>query len=277
MSLTPRLPSSHLTVLLLHTRKSTLGHKALKVFKGMHGLFQGFVTATHSTRSFLKLALLSNTLSERTERPVGQGPSWNKKDLSRVTTRSRKTASYSELLLEESPSRASLDRSTPSNRYKSWKRRHFSGYKVGVSGGAVLVALVLLLNIAFTIVAVVRYKIPAGMPLLYQGSCERVNLISLWLHLLINLLSSALLSVSNYCMQILSAPTRAEVDDAQTKRDWLEIGLQSARNLTKISPQRSPKGLSLVDFGTELGPPPYVVQLCRFWNLECLRVPCAGR
>lgn len=36
-------------------------------------------------------------------------------------------------------------------------------------------------------------------------------------------------------MQILNAPTRAEIDAAHAKGKWLEIGVSSARNALRVS------------------------------------------
>jgi hypothetical protein len=56
--------------------------------------------------------------------------------------------------------------------------------------------------------------------------------------LLINALSTILLSASNYTMQCLSAPTRSEVDDAHSTGKWLDIGVPSVRNLGRIARKR---------------------------------------
>ena len=39
-------------------------------------------------------------------------------------------------------------------------------------------------------------------------------------------------------MQILSSPTRKEVDRAHSKKQWLDIGIPSTRNLRAISGKR---------------------------------------
>lgn len=61
---------------------------------------------------------------------------------------------------------------------------------------------------------------------------------SRWLHLMVNILSTALLAASNYCMHCLSAPTRQDIDEAHSKRRWLDIGVPSIRNLRSISKAR---------------------------------------
>ena len=70
------------------------------------------------------------------------------------------------------------------------------------------------------------------------GTCDAVRLYNRWLHLLINALSTILLGASNYCAQLLVAPTRKEVDEAHDDKRWLDIGVQSFRNLRRVSSKR---------------------------------------
>ncbi|GLB20877.1 hypothetical protein AtubIFM61612_010825 [Aspergillus tubingensis] len=66
---------------------------------------------------------------------------------------------------------------------------------------------------------------------IYKGSCDRTKAWTTGLHLLINVLSTIVLGASSYCMQCLTAPSRADVDRAHGKRVWLDIGVASVRNL----------------------------------------------
>ena len=66
------------------------------------------------------------------------------------------------------------------------------------------------------------------------GSCDKTKKITLWVDLAINILSTILLSASNNCTQLLSAPTREDIDKAHAKRRWLDIGVPSVRNLSLI-------------------------------------------
>lgn len=83
------------------------------------------------------------------------------------------------------------------------------------------------------IYAVVKYGIFHGFGDLYQGDCKLVARYNTVVHLGINIVSTLLLGASNYCAQLLVAPTRFEVDRAHEKRDWLDIGVPSFRNLWK--------------------------------------------
>lgn len=74
-----------------------------------------------------------------------------------------------------------------------------------------------------------------GIKTVYTGSCDTAASISTWIHLAINILSSLLLAASNGAMQVLAAPSRSEVDAAHARRRWLDIGVQSWRNLGNIT------------------------------------------
>lgn len=98
----------------------------------------------------------------------------------------------------------------------------------------------LILNLAWTIWAVTKHPADSNsIGVLYQGSCSKTNSLSMWLHLLINILSTVLLAASNYCMQISLAPTREEVDAAHRKHKALSVGTPSMRNLGKTSSLRT--------------------------------------
>ncbi|RGP81471.1 hypothetical protein FLONG3_409 [Fusarium longipes] len=62
--------------------------------------------------------------------------------------------------------------------------------------------------------------------------------MNLWIHLAINVIGTGILASSNFFMQSLVAPTRAEVDAAHASGYWLEIGIQSIRNFRFIKWQK---------------------------------------
>jgi hypothetical protein len=121
-----------------------------------------------------------------------------------------------------------LDSSAPgTRRYKGWR---FS-----LLCSAALASTVLILNLALLIWAFVRFGLHGGVVTLYTGSCPRMQSIFTWTHLAINILSTLLLSASNFCMQCLAAPTREEVDKEHTRENWLDIGVMSLRNLRSVA------------------------------------------
>lgn len=112
------------------------------------------------------------------------------------------------------------------------KRSHTLGAQI------VLVSAVLLANICLTIYGSVRYPSSGAVGLIYEGSCDEVNTLSLWLHVLISVLSLLMLSASDYCMQLQVSPTRADVDKAHEKGDWIDVGLHTLRNVRYVGAWR---------------------------------------
>lgn len=100
-------------------------------------------------------------------------------------------------------------------------------------------SIILLLNATFLIVASAKYGFKTGQEgVLYEGSCSKTENLTLTVHLCINILSSLLLSASNYTMQVLASPTRQEVDRAYKNSHCLRIGIQDLRNFQYISSTR---------------------------------------
>lgn len=130
---------------------------------------------------------------------------------------------------DQATSAASV-KSSPLRRYSN----RFSGWRFGVLNFAICACIVLIINMVVSIWGSVGYK----HQVLAEGDCGHIKSLNSALHVLINILSTILLSGSNYCMQCLSAPTRAELDSAHTARKWLDIGVPSFRNLRRISRQR---------------------------------------
>jgi len=68
---------------------------------------------------------------------------------------------------------------------------------------------------------------------MYEGECGTVRKVDSWLHIAINAMGTILLGASNYTMQCSSSPTLSEVDVANSKGQYLDIGLPSLKNLTR--------------------------------------------
>ncbi|CAK1362375.1 unnamed protein product [Cercospora beticola] len=122
----------------------------------------------------------------------------------------------------------------PPSRWKTWK--------AGVAASTALCCAVLITNIILTVFAFQQFagSMMAGIGTIFQGSCNSVNAWSTGLHVIINVLSSAMLSASNYTMQSLAAPTRAEIDKAHANNESVDIGLLSLSNIMgKVSAWRT--------------------------------------
>jgi hypothetical protein len=118
------------------------------------------------------------------------------------------------------------------------KKRKLQGWRFGLAMSASSATVVLLMNVLLVVGAASTSKLVDGIGTLYMGQCNRVNTWNTALHAIINILSSILLSASNYATQVLASPTRSECDKAHARRDWLDIGISGLRNLTRISWQR---------------------------------------
>ena len=106
---------------------------------------------------------------------------------------------------------------------------------MGVALCACTAGTVLLINLVVTIWGAARFGVHGSLITILDGHCSKSRKLSLWLHLAINILSTLLLGASNYCMQCLSSPSRAEINSAHSQHIWLDIGIPSVRNLRRVS------------------------------------------
>lgn len=128
------------------------------------------------------------------------------------------------------------DQNIHQNRRPTWRQGHHFGLRCCLLS----VTLVLLFNIAATIVVSSRHQTVDGVNILQRGDCNTAKRLGTGLHLLINILGTILLGASNYCMQCVSAPTREDIDRAHGQGTWLDVGIPSVRNLGWISwPRKS--------------------------------------
>ena len=119
------------------------------------------------------------------------------------------------------------------------KTDYLHGWRMGITLCAATASTVFMINLVLTVWALSRYGFKkGGIGTIQEGSCKMTKRLSLWLHLIINILSTLLLGASNYTMQCLASPTREEVDRAHRQNKWLDIGVPSIRNLTRISSDR---------------------------------------
>lgn len=84
------------------------------------------------------------------------------------------------------------------------------------------------------------------------GNCSRLGMLNSALHVALNIVSSLFLASGNYCMQILVAPSREEIDRAYSKGRSLEIGVPSVKNLWRIRRSRALTWVSIGVFSSLL-------------------------
>ncbi|CAI6340112.1 unnamed protein product [Periconia digitata] len=116
----------------------------------------------------------------------------------------------------------------------------FHGWRMGILLGCIMSAIILCVNVGVLIFAAVRRAgFKGGFAEPFDFAPSRMSQLSSAIHIVINVLSTLLLSASNYTMQVLSSPTRAEVDKRHRKAQWFDIGVLSVHNLTQITMKRS--------------------------------------
>lgn len=115
----------------------------------------------------------------------------------------------------------------------------FYGWRMGVLCGSCISAVILCFNIGVVIYAAVKGKgFQNGFAAPFSINSSNLAQLNIGIHLVINILSTLLLSASNYTMQVLSSPTRKEIDSVHQKGQWFDIGVLSVRNLKRIAPKR---------------------------------------
>jgi len=123
---------------------------------------------------------------------------------------------------------------------KVFRASYWSGWRKTAMINIVIVVLVLCLNIGIYAYGKHHLKIrPDGQGSLLQGDCKVINRYKLGGHAVINVLSTLLLGSSNFATQVLVAPTRQEVDHAHRNHTFLDIGVQSVRNIFHIDTKRT--------------------------------------
>ena len=129
----------------------------------------------------------------------------------------------------------------------SWKQRsRFNGWQWGIVTGSVICTLVLLVNLAFVVLgASSKTGYNKGIATIITGNADEVSRWSTLLHIIINILSTLLLSASNYAMQVLAAPTHGECVRAHQQGKLLDVGILSMRNIKSLTLRRKVLWLAL--------------------------------
>jgi hypothetical protein len=115
-----------------------------------------------------------------------------------------------------------------------------TGWRFGVNRGALAAFLIFYLNLGVFIWTKEKLEpTENGTGQFYEGNCSTVRRLNTGIHLPLNILSTVLLGCSNYTMQCLSGPTRAESNDAHSRNSWLDIGVRSVGNFKHIHRSRT--------------------------------------
>ncbi|KAM0424611.1 hypothetical protein ACHAPT_010137 [Fusarium lateritium] len=118
-------------------------------------------------------------------------------------------------------------------------RSLMAGWRGGVAANVLLALLILVAAIICLALAAAKGHISTNVSSLMEGNSTQVEGIGRGILAVVNVFAIILVAGANYVFQILSSPTRAEVDSAHENRKWLDIGIPSLRNLSLISPTRA--------------------------------------
>ncbi|KAJ8113250.1 hypothetical protein OPT61_g4571 [Boeremia exigua] len=118
-------------------------------------------------------------------------------------------------------------------------RSRFYGWRMGVLSGSFMSGFVLCVNIGLAVYGSTTEKgYVNGIADLKTGPAAVMSKWSTTFHLFINAFSTMLLAASNYTMQVLCSPTRADIDTAHQQGNWFDVGILSFRNIKRIPYQR---------------------------------------
>ncbi|KAK1976579.1 hypothetical protein LZ30DRAFT_603189 [Colletotrichum cereale] len=134
-----------------------------------------------------------------------------------------------------------LERMLPPNekrRSDGTFSRMKSGWRAGVALNIVIGFLILIVAIVCLVLALVVVGMIRGESRLFKGDCAAARDLKIGVFVAINVIAIVLLSAANYVFQVLSSPTRIEVDVAHSEKRWLDIGIPSFRNLHFVSKPR---------------------------------------
>jgi hypothetical protein len=131
------------------------------------------------------------------------------------------------------------DSIAPPYHQQTFKQKYFGGIKRTLRAFTFVAFVVLIINILWLVYAKIKYGIVDGYGTIRKGECSEVKRLNTWLHLIINILSTLLLTGSNAFMACYSCPSREEVDQAHAKRKSVHIGVLSFGNMTGIAKRKS--------------------------------------
>ncbi|EEU37270.1 uncharacterized protein NECHADRAFT_22243, partial [Fusarium vanettenii 77-13-4] len=112
-------------------------------------------------------------------------------------------------------------------------------WRVGASYFALGALISLVLHIVLAVWIPTLDSFHNGVGVVSSGSCRTAGIYSTLIRVGTTAVSTLLIGGSNYCMQCLTAPTRKDLQKAHDKGIWLDVGVQSIRNLRTIKGYRS--------------------------------------
>ncbi len=117
-------------------------------------------------------------------------------------------------------------------------------------GGAVNIASLLIIGTILLVLLVVSIARPGSSlsrsTVLYHMNRTRIENLNLAFHVIITLISTGIFASSNFFMQIITAPSRQDINRAHSQIQHLDIGVPSIHNLKVVSPGKQAAWLALL-------------------------------
>ncbi|SPQ22083.1 0c82ce2d-26cf-476e-8914-0ca15ab7d1b9 [Thermothielavioides terrestris] len=125
------------------------------------------------------------------------------------------------------------------SRWWWWRCCRSGGWRAGMALGVLATIIILIAGFVCLVVAISGVALKEGRLLVFEGSCTTADQVNWGLHAVINVFVAVLVAAANYTFQVLSSPTRDEVTAAHRRKEWLDIGVPSFRNLGSIRGSRT--------------------------------------
>ncbi|KAI8630438.1 hypothetical protein F5Y19DRAFT_46670 [Xylariaceae sp. FL1651] len=115
-----------------------------------------------------------------------------------------------------------------------------SGWRLAalINTGLVSVSTILVLALLIWSTAQADGRVRTNT-IIFTGACSHSSTINFWLHLGLNIFSTLILASSSFFCQVLSSPSRDEVDAVHAKDKALTIGISSLSNLVDVKRVKS--------------------------------------
>ena len=163
---------------------------------------------------------------------------------------------FEELEIDDEPAERAKPRFW--SKYSKLKRSHedkpqkptrapskWPGWRTLILSGGVVILIVLVINISLLATAA-RSGRSVGTSghkndalTFYNGSCSASSKIYSGTHLLTNIASTIIFMTSTACIQVLLAPSRADIDNCHEQHSWIHVGVINYRNFAKIPISRA--------------------------------------
>lgn len=109
------------------------------------------------------------------------------------------------------------------------------GWRRAVLFNTIAVSILTTLGIAFLAWSVSKGSGLDASHIIFEGDCSSTKAVNMWLHLALNVCSTGVLASSSFFMQIMTSPTRRDVDTSHKYSIPLTIGVPSIPNLFHVS------------------------------------------